>query len=124
MLEPVDDKIATNAEMLLRALAAGDDSSLRAVLARVPRPASRGSPRALPVPGQGGSGPSRSALGHGLIDHFAAEIAFQAGVAADEIVEVLVIVAATVGAARVVDAAPRLALAIGYDIEVEGWDGD
>jgi hypothetical protein len=24
----------------------------------------------------------------------------------------------------VVAAAPRLALAIGYDIEVEGWDGD
>ena len=32
--------------------------------------------------------------------------------------------AAIVGSARVVAEAPRLALAIGYDIEVEGWNGD
>jgi hypothetical protein len=36
---------------------------------------------------------------------------------------VLVTTAAIVGSARVVAEAPRLALAIGYDIEVEGWDG-
>ena len=42
----------------------------------------------------------------------------------EEIVEVLATTAAIVGSARVVAEAPRLALAIGYDIEVEGWDGD
>ena len=48
----------------------------------------------------------------------------QSGAEDDEIVDVLVTVAAVVGSARVVAAAPRLALAIGYDIEIEGWDGD
>ena len=51
------------------------------------------------------------------------ELALQAGAEDDDIVEVLVTVAAVVGSARIVAAAPRLALAIGYDIEVEGWDG-
>jgi 4-carboxymuconolactone decarboxylase len=55
---------------------------------------------------------------------WAVELALQAGAEDDEIVEVLVTVAAIVGSARVVAAAPRLALAIGYDIEIEGWDGD
>jgi 4-carboxymuconolactone decarboxylase len=54
---------------------------------------------------------------------WAVEMAERAGVRDEEIVEVLATVAATVGSARVVAAAPRLALAIGYDIEVEGWDG-
>ena len=42
---------------------------------------------------------------------------------AEDLVEVLATVGAVLGSARVVAAAPRLALAIGYDIEVEGWDG-
>ncbi len=54
---------------------------------------------------------------------WAVEMARRAGARDEEIVEVLAIVAATAGSARVVAAAPRLALAIGYDIEVEGWDG-
>ena len=42
-----------------------------------------------------------------------------------EIVGVLVAVAPAVGGARVVGAAPRLALAIDYDVEdvAEVWDG-
>ncbi|MGO9956904.1 MAG: carboxymuconolactone decarboxylase family protein, partial [Solirubrobacteraceae bacterium] len=55
---------------------------------------------------------------------WAVELALQSGAQDDEIVEVFVATAAIVGSARVVAAAPRLALAIGYDIEVEGWDGD
>jgi 4-carboxymuconolactone decarboxylase len=51
------------------------------------------------------------------------ERAVSAGATDDEIVDVLAIVAPMAGSARVVAAAPRLALAIGYDIEVEGWDG-
>jgi alkylhydroperoxidase/carboxymuconolactone decarboxylase family protein YurZ len=54
---------------------------------------------------------------------WAVGLAARAGVEPDEVVEVLTSVAAVLGSARVVAAAPRLALAIGYDIEVEGWDG-
>jgi 4-carboxymuconolactone decarboxylase len=46
-----------------------------------------------------------------------------AGAEDEQMVEVLATVAAIVGSARVVAAAPRLALAIGYDIEIDGWDG-
>ena len=55
---------------------------------------------------------------------WAVELALQSGADDDDIVEVLVTMAAIIGSARVVAAAPRLALAIGYDIEIEGWDGD
>jgi alkylhydroperoxidase/carboxymuconolactone decarboxylase family protein YurZ len=53
-------------------------------------------------------------------------VARAAGGATDaEIVGVLVAVAPAVGGARVVGAAPRLALAIDYDVEdvAEVWDG-
>lgn len=43
--------------------------------------------------------------------------AFLAGVTLDEMAAVLVAVAGSVGSARVVSAAPRLAMAAGYDIE-------
>jgi 4-carboxymuconolactone decarboxylase len=56
--------------------------------------------------------------------HWAVELAARAGADDDDVIEVLATVAAVVGSARVVAAAPRLALAIGYDIEVEGWDGE
>lgn len=45
------------------------------------------------------------------------EQAIQAGASEPEIVDVLVTVGPAVGLARVVAAAPRLALALGYDIE-------
>jgi 4-carboxymuconolactone decarboxylase len=118
----------TPAEQLLRGLAAGDERLLRSVLA-VP-PAKMWAHRASlsqPLP------PATCALVHlaGLLAaggsttslRWAVELAFDAGTGDEEIVEVLTTVAPTVGAARVVAAAPRLALAIGYDIEVEGWDG-
>lgn len=119
---------ATGAEQLLRGLAAGDERLLRSVLA-VPPAATRPSHVA---PGRVLS-PATSALVHlaGLLAaggsttslRWAVELALQAGARDEEIVEVLATVAAIVGPARVVAAAPRLALAIGYDIEVEGWDG-
>jgi 4-carboxymuconolactone decarboxylase len=120
---------STHAEQLLRGLAAGDESALRSVLdgsERQLRDPRVGSGRALPA--------ETSALVHlaALLAcggsttslRLAVELAMQSGAQDDEIVEVLVTVAAIVGSARVVAAAPRLALAIGYDIEVEGWDGD
>ena len=45
------------------------------------------------------------------------EVALAAGATLDEIVGTLIAVAPTVGLARVVSAAPELALAIGYDID-------
>ncbi len=55
----------------------------------------------------------------------AVERARGAGATDSEIVGVLVAVAPVVGGARVVGAAPRLALAIDYDVEdvAEVWDG-
>lgn len=45
------------------------------------------------------------------------EVAFSAGASVDEIVGTLIAVAPTVGLARVVSAAPELALALGYDVD-------
>jgi alkylhydroperoxidase/carboxymuconolactone decarboxylase family protein YurZ len=45
------------------------------------------------------------------------EVALAAGANLDEIVGTLIAVAPTVGLARVVSAAPELALALGYDVE-------
>jgi hypothetical protein len=45
------------------------------------------------------------------------ERAIQAGASEPEIVDVLVTVGPAVGLARVVAAAPRLAVALGYDLE-------
>jgi alkylhydroperoxidase/carboxymuconolactone decarboxylase family protein YurZ len=56
----------------------------------------------------------------------AVEPALAAGASIDEIVGTLIAVAPTVGLARVVSAAPELALALGYDVDValETRDGD
>ncbi len=47
----------------------------------------------------------------------AVEAAGRAGARMEDLLAVLVAVAGTVGSARVVSAAPRLALAAGYDVE-------
>jgi 4-carboxymuconolactone decarboxylase len=119
----------TDAEHLLRGLAAGDEGLLRSVLAAsppnarspllVPRSKLSAETRALiHVAALLAAGACTTSL------RWAVELASRAGAEDDEIVEVLVTTAALVGSARVVAEAPRLALAIGYDIEVEGWDGD
>jgi 4-carboxymuconolactone decarboxylase len=115
-------------EELLRGLAAGDETSLRSLLTVSPAgmwPPAPPRRRAL--------APATTALVHlaALLTaggsttslRWSVELAQRAGARDDEIVEVLATVAAIVGSARVVAAAPRLALAIGYDIEVDGWDG-
>jgi len=118
----------TRVEELLRGLAAGDERVLRSVVAvppaglgpshapptRVCSPATRALVQLAALLAAGGSTTSL---------RWAVELALQAGAEDDEIVDVLATVAAVLGSARVVAAAPRLALAIGYDIEVEGWDG-
>nr|WP_260173360.1 hypothetical protein [Nocardioides albus] len=47
----------------------------------------------------------------------AADMAVDAGASAAEVVDVLVAVLPVIGAARVVAAAPRLAMALGYDTD-------
>jgi 4-carboxymuconolactone decarboxylase len=123
------DTRRTDAEILLRALAAADECALQSVVA------------VRPVPARAPEGSTRPGLPAATIAlvHLAAllagggsttslrwavELALRSGAHDDEIVEVLAIMAAVVGSARVVAAAPRLALAIGYDIEVDGWDGN
>jgi alkylhydroperoxidase/carboxymuconolactone decarboxylase family protein YurZ len=114
---------------LLRGLAVGDDGVVRSVLAASPRdrrsvPLTLG--RTLPAETRAlihlaallASGACTTSL------RWAVEMAALSGAENEQIVEVLVTTAAIVGSARVVAAAPRLALAIGYDIEIEGWDGD
>lgn len=114
-------------ERLLRGLAACDEGSLRSVLA-VSLPETRSSQRSrqgLPAPTNAlihlaallAAGGSTTSL------RWAVELAVQSGAQDEDLVDVLVAVAGIVGSARVVAEAPRLALAIGYDIEVEGWDG-
>jgi alkylhydroperoxidase/carboxymuconolactone decarboxylase family protein YurZ len=49
----------------------------------------------------------------------AVEAAQRAGARLEELLAVLVAVAGTVGSARIVSAAPRIALAAGYDVEAE-----
>lgn len=46
-----------------------------------------------------------------------ADAAVSAGASADEIVDVLIGISSVVGVPRVVAAAPKLALALGYDVE-------
>lgn len=52
---------------------------------------------------------------------WAVELAASAGADDDEIAHVLVTVGADIGVARVVSTAPRLAMAIGYDVDDETW---
>jgi alkylhydroperoxidase/carboxymuconolactone decarboxylase family protein YurZ len=58
--------------------------------------------------------------------HCSVERALAAGASVDEIVGTLVAVAPRVGLARVVSAAPELALALGYDVDaaLEALDGE
>jgi alkylhydroperoxidase/carboxymuconolactone decarboxylase family protein YurZ len=54
---------------------------------------------------------------------WAADVAAAAGADDAALVRVLTTAAAATGAAQTVRSAPRLALALDVDIEVEGWDG-
>jgi 4-carboxymuconolactone decarboxylase len=49
--------------------------------------------------------------------HASVEAALGAGASADEIVGILIAIAPAIGFARVVSAAPGLALALGYDVD-------
>lgn len=114
-----------NAEELLRRLALNDENVVRSAVGADP----------LPLSG----GPELDAKTNALVRlaallsigaatsscRAAVEFARAGGATESEMVGVLVAVAPAVGGARVVGAAPRLALAIDYDVEdvAEVWDG-
>ena len=114
-----------HAEELLRRLALNDENVVRSAVGADP----------LPLSG----GPELDAKTNALVRlaallsigaatsscRAAVECARAADATDAEIVGVLVAVAPAVGGARVVGAAPRLALAIDYDVEdvAEVWDG-
>jgi 4-carboxymuconolactone decarboxylase len=119
-------RTTTSAESVLRRLAVCDEALVRSFLVPAPTTPRRASgAHGLPVVTVAlvelgalvAVGASTNSL------RWAVERAVQAGAQDDEIVEVLATVGAAVGSARIVAAAPRLALAIGYDVELEGWDG-
>jgi 4-carboxymuconolactone decarboxylase len=117
--------MAHAARDLLRALATNDDESVRMVLALRPEartndcPSASLSPRVRTLVRLAAlvalDAPTASL-------RWVVELAGYAGADEREIVAVLAAVAPEIGLSRTVDAAPRLALAIGYELDAE--DGD
>ncbi|HEV7459910.1 MAG TPA: carboxymuconolactone decarboxylase family protein [Solirubrobacteraceae bacterium] len=105
-----------NAEELLRRLALNDESAVQSVLAGSPEaggvPALEAKIRALvSLSALLAMGASTTSL------RWMAETAYEAGATDEEIVGVLVAAGPELGVAGIVCGAPRLALAIGYDVE-------
>jgi 4-carboxymuconolactone decarboxylase len=112
----------TDYELTLRRLAVSDDRLVASLLAQSD-PAIGGERDAEPmrplfrlaalIAGDGTCASYQSVV----------EAARAAGASVEEIVDVLIAVAGTVGSARVVAAAPLLARAVGFDVD-EAFDGD
>lgn len=117
--------MAGHEEELLRRLTAADEVSIRNVLALGPARAPTNFEAAL-TPRTRTLVRLAALLALDACTHslrWATELAACAGACDAEIVGVLVAVGAEIGAAQLVLSAPRLALAIDYEIDVEGWDG-
>ena len=105
-------------ERLLRLLALNDEASVEMALAN--RPESGASPALLPKVELLVRLGALLALGASTASLRATvQRALEAGATEAEIVGVLLSVAPAVGMARVVSTAPRLATAIGYDLEAD-----
>jgi len=104
----------------LRRLAAGDERCVRAVLSGGhghPRTLDRVTRALVRLAALIAADASTTSL------RWAAEKAATAGADDAVLVQVLVSAATAAGAAQTVTSAPRLALAIDVDMEVDGWDG-
>ena len=103
-------------EVLLRRLALNDEGAVRAVLSPDTAP-----PRVPVLDPKTHALVRLGALLTGGAETtslcWMADLAYEAGATDDDIVGVLVAIGPTVGLASLVRQAPRLALAIGYDIE-------
>ena len=105
---------------LLRRLAASDEHCIREILAGArPRAAALGPvARALvQLAAMLAVDASTTSV------RWAVDVASGAGADDAALVRVLVSAASATGAAQTVVSAPRLALAVGVDLEVDGWDG-
>ena len=105
-----------NVERLLRRLALNDEESVERVLTAAPGPdgelsLGRKSDLLVRLGALLALGAATTSI-RNTVDH-----AMEAGATESEIVGVLVAVAPAVGLARVVSTAPRLAAAIGYDLD-------
>jgi 4-carboxymuconolactone decarboxylase len=113
------NSVMTDYELTLRRLAVSDDRLVASTLAQ-----------SEPAIGVGHRGEQMRPLfqlaaliaGDGTCASFVAS-ALAAGASVEEIVDVLLAVAGTVGGARVVAAAPLLARAVGFDVD-EAFDCD
>jgi alkylhydroperoxidase family enzyme len=106
---------------LLRRLAASDERSIRDVLTGRPCAHGGGLDRVARALVQLAAMVAVDAPTTSL--RWAVDVASGAGVDDAALVRVLVSAASATGAAQTVASAPRLALAVGVDLEVDGWDG-
>jgi hypothetical protein len=113
-------------EQLLRRLSIADENLLRSVLTPTPEfePAASVSDQMLDRQLRGrvrvaallAVGAPTATL------HWAVELALSSGANVDAVIGVLVATAGQAGAAQVVSSAQRLAVALGFDLEFDGWD--
>ena len=111
---------------LLGRLAANDEGSLRAVLAPTPECGDDDAPTALALDRRTRGLVRLAALI--AVDactaslRWAVELASTTGADDEAVLGALLAAASPAGSAQVVSSAPRLALALGFDLELEGWD--
>jgi 4-carboxymuconolactone decarboxylase len=114
-------------EQVLHRLSIGDQNLLRSVLAPTPEFGSSAPAASQPLDRQLRALVRIAALlavgAPTATLRWAVELALSTGAGADAIVGVLVATAGQAGAAQVVSSAPRLALALGFDLELDEWDG-
>ena len=106
---------------LLRRLAAGDEPSLRIILSEgrdQPGALDRVTRALVQLSALLAANAGTTSL------RWAVDRAASAGVDDAALVQVLLTSAYAIGFAQTVASAPRLALALDIDIEIEGWDGD
>jgi alkylhydroperoxidase/carboxymuconolactone decarboxylase family protein YurZ len=120
--------MSTVCEHVLRRLAAGDARLLDTVM----------SPGLTPAAPEPPAGTALDRRTRGLVRlgallvlgapttavQWAVELASATGADVETLTGVLLASAPAAGTAQVVQSAPRLALALGFDVELEGWDGN
>lgn len=118
--------MATAPELLLRRLAEGDEHFMGTVMS--PAFASG----IDPAPEQALDRRTRTLVQLGALlavgaptacVQWAVELASATGAGVDTMTGVLLASAPATGTAGVVEGAPRLAVALGFDLELDGWDG-
>lgn len=111
--------MSDNKKFLCR-LAANDETCLRSVLSpdgRRPHALDRGTRALVQLSALLAVDAATDTL------RWAVEVAATAGAGEESLVQVLLSGAPAIGAVQAVANAPRLALAVDHDVEMDGWDG-